>query len=106
MHVCLTSAIMNITISIKSTTEASVTIDGREFRLTGKRVEGCSVWKYEQPLPQNTIGAIVANSLMSTLIDIMQYAIAVDDGNPGSRPWGTWEELPEELAEDIEMNID
>ena len=97
---------MKIEIEFNSTIEAKVTIDGKPLKF-GVR-EGClggyhgTMTKLEQ---DQTIGGIIARKLSSPLVDILQNWMPDEDDN-NMEPWGTWQKLPRQLAEEVEDAMD
>lgn len=95
---------MKIEIEFNSSTDAVVTIDGRRMKY-GYRG---GFWRYFDglglPEQDRTIGGIVAQKLMSPMIDILQGWIP-DEPTANGDMWETWQLLPQRVAEQVEESI-
>lgn len=97
---------MKIEIEFNSSTEASITIDGRNMTYGYVPAEGS--WQFIDgitgPECDNTIGGIVAVKLTDPLVSILQ-AWLPDEESPDNDPWETWETLSESAAEEVSDSI-
>lgn len=82
---------MDISIKFDSAKSATMTIDGREFRITRSGPETTM----HTPTDEESFGGMVAALLFGRVSDIMDAAKFV------SGKYKTWEKLPESVANDV-----
>lgn len=97
---------MKITIEMDNTYHATVEIDGRE--LTYGYRDG--VLSFTRGLGsnehKNTIGGMVATKLAESCLREILQGHMTESGNSHGDCWGTWDILPDDVADEVYEALD
>jgi hypothetical protein len=94
---------IRVSIETDCSYQATVTINGRKLVYGYNAKEG--VWLYQSGLSkedrENTIGGMVAEKLMTPLMEILQGWMPEYDNPKTGECWKVWEKLDEECADKV-----
>ena len=97
---------MKIQIELKNSYRAEIEVDGKKCNYGYNRETGG--WSFDDGITneefENTVGGIVLEKLTDNLLDILQGWMPGEQ-NPQGNCWGTWEQLTDTAADEIDNSI-
>lgn len=97
---------MKIQIEWTCSTEAKLTVDGREMIVNAKPGVTTLRMADGKAVPEATFGGFIGEKLYGLIKDFMQAECIVDDYLSGDPLEGrAWEELPDDCMEELEDRV-